>query len=48
MLCGRILALIVLVAAFAFAADDAKKPGTVNFVKGAVFLQDNLVNDLQS
>ena len=44
MLCGRILALIVLVSAFAFTADDAKKPGTVNFVKGVVFLQNNLVH----
>jgi len=43
MLNGRVLTLVLLVTAFAFAADDAKKPGTVNFVKGAVFLQDALV-----
>ena len=40
MLRGRFLFLFLLAAALAIGADDAKKPGTLNMVVGAVYLQD--------
>lgn len=44
MLRGRFLFLFLLAAAVAIGADDAKKPGTITYVEGAVYLQDELAH----